>query len=481
MTWNEETPLPLIIQGGMGAGISNWRLAGAVARRGQLGVVSGVGLDTILVRRIADGDPGGFMRLATAQFPLPHALEGLERYLRPRRRERGAPYPTLPMFRVKGSATRQKLTMLAAFVEVYLAKAGHGGQVGINLLTKIQPPTLATLYGAMLAGVDYVLMGAGIPREIPGALDRLARHEAAELRLEVTGLPAGVEPPMLRFDPGAYWERVPAALRRPRFLPIVASTLLATVLVRKATGRVDGLVIEGPTAGGHNAPPRGELRVDARGEPIYGERDVVNLEKVSELGVPFWLAGGVGSPRGLRAARAAGAAGIQVGTLFAYCEESGLAEDLKHSILEPAARGAVRVRTDMRASPTGYPFKIVEWEGDPSAGFERERVCDLGYLREAYLSPSGSVAFRCAGEPEESYLKKGGRLEDTVGRRCLCNALLATAGYPQHRAAGDEPALVTSGDDLVRIGEFLGDRRRYHAEEVLDYLLGGEGEEARSM
>ena len=46
-------------------------------------------------------------------------------------------------------------------------------------------PNLASLYGAMLAGVDYVLMGAGIPREIPGALDALSRHEPASLKLDV--------------------------------------------------------------------------------------------------------------------------------------------------------------------------------------------------------------------------------------------------------------------------------------------------------
>lgn len=470
---SEPRELPLVIQGGMGAGISNWRLARAVSRAGQLGVVSGVGLDTLMVRRIEDGDPGGFMRQAAAQFPLHHALESLERYLRPRHRASDAPYTTLPMYKATSSLTRQQLTMLAAFVEVWLAKAGHNGVVGINLLTKIQPPTLATLYGAMLAGVDYVLMGAGIPREIPGALDRLARHEAAELKLDVTGLPPGAAPPMLRLDPAEHWERVPPPLRRPQFLPIVASTLLATVLVRKATGHVDGLVIEGPTAGGHNAPPRGELQVDDRGEPIYGERDVVDLGKVRELGVPFWLAGGVGSPRGLREARAAGAAGIQVGTLFAYCEESGMDEGLKHSVLDHAARGAVRVRTDMQASPTGYPFKVVEWEDNPAKDVRRKRVCDLGYLREAYVTPSGAVAFRCSGEPEDSYVKKGGRLEDTVGRQCLCNSLLATAGHPQHRETGDEPAIVTSGDELVHIGEFLGERKRYHAEEVLDYLLEG--------
>ena len=37
---------PTIIQGGMGAAISNWRLARAVAKEGQLGVVSGTALAT---------------------------------------------------------------------------------------------------------------------------------------------------------------------------------------------------------------------------------------------------------------------------------------------------------------------------------------------------------------------------------------------------------------------------------------------------
>ncbi len=36
--------LPLVIQGGMGVGVSNWRLARAVSSLGQLGVVSGAGV-----------------------------------------------------------------------------------------------------------------------------------------------------------------------------------------------------------------------------------------------------------------------------------------------------------------------------------------------------------------------------------------------------------------------------------------------------
>ena len=66
-------------------------------------------------------------------------------------------------------------------------------------------------------------------------------------------------------------------------------------MLRRASGRVDGLVIETPTAGGHNAPPRGKLQLNAAGEPVYGERDRVNIEELRELGVPFWLAGGYGN------------------------------------------------------------------------------------------------------------------------------------------------------------------------------------------
>jgi NAD(P)H-dependent flavin oxidoreductase YrpB (nitropropane dioxygenase family) len=47
---------PVIIQGGLGAGISNWRLAHAVSQLGQLGVVSGTALDQIFARRLQDGD-----------------------------------------------------------------------------------------------------------------------------------------------------------------------------------------------------------------------------------------------------------------------------------------------------------------------------------------------------------------------------------------------------------------------------------------
>jgi NAD(P)H-dependent flavin oxidoreductase YrpB (nitropropane dioxygenase family) len=467
--------LPAIIQGGMGIGVSNWCLANAVSARGHLGVVSGTVIDSLFIRRLQDGDPGGHLRRAMAHFPIPGvAEEALKKWFKPEGRAEGEAYGMLPMYRHHVAIAKERLTALAAFVEVWLAREGHDGPVGINLLTKVQLPNLAILYGAMLAKVDVVLMGAGIPKEIPGVLDAFAEQRPGSIRLDVDGMPPA-EAPLLTLDPIEMNNGVEiGALPRPTFLAIIASNSLATMLTRKASGKVDGFIIEGPTAGGHNAPPRGAMQLDANGEPIYGERDVVNLDQMVELGLPFWLAGGEGSPEALVRARAAGAQGIQVGTLFAYTEESGIDPALKRSVLASALKREVSIRTDPLASPTGYPFKLVEWSGDPTkTGPVRKRVCDLGYLRTAYAKENGRVDFRCAAEPIDTYVAKGGEEADTTGRKCLCNALLADVGHAQVREEGLEPAVLTSGDDLERIHHFLNGRTHYTAADVLDYLMSG--------
>ena len=435
--------------------------------------MQGTALDTVFVRHLQDGDIGGHMRRAMERFPIAGVAEdAITRYFLCEGRAEGQPYKLLPLLKQRVSVARQQLTVLANFVEVFLAKEGHGNAVGINFLTKVQMPNLASIYGAMLAGVDYVLMGAGIPREIPGMLDVLAEHRPASMRFDVEGLAVG-ETESLSFDPAEHGAAIGAPLKRPRFLPIVSANSLATTLARKANGAVDGFVVEGWTAGGHNAPPRGEPHFNDKGEPIYGERDSVDLRKLGEIGLPFWVAGGAGSPEGLSGALAIGAAGVQVGTLFAYCEESGFAPQLKHDVLDHAARGDVDVITDPRASPTGYPFKVVEWARDGRQMLERKRICDLGYLRVAYKAPDGRIGYRCAAEPVDDYVRKGGAEADTQGRKCLCNALTANVGLAQLRGSGQvERPLLTSGDDLKTIDRFLGTRTSYSAGDVIDYLLG---------
>ncbi|MGA2754031.1 MAG: nitronate monooxygenase [Terracidiphilus sp.] len=474
-------PFPKIIQGGMGVGVSNWRLAQAVSKLGQLGVVSGTALDAVFVRRLADGDQGGHMRRGLDAFPFQEMAKRIwQEYFVHGGTAAGAPYKALPMHQKHDSRKLIELCIVSNFVEVFLAKEGHNNPVGINYLEKVQIPHLPSIYGAMLAGVGYVLMGAGIPLHIPGVLDAFAAHQAAEYRLAVTGAAHGqsanLDAPM-RLDPADYAEGPLPVLDRPRFLAIVSSNTLAATMLRRASGRVDGLVIESPTAGGHNAPPRGKLQLNAAGEPLYGERDRVNIEELRALGVPFWLAGGYGSPMKLREALDQGATGVQVGTAFAFSRESGMRADLKARLIEQAIAGAGEVFTDPLASPTGFPFKVAQLEGTSSERKvydRRNRVCDLGYLREPYAAGEDQIGYRCSAEPVENYMAKGGKIEDTVGRKCLCNTLLANIGYAQTRKNGFvEPALVTVGDDLNTIVQFLAPgRSSYSAADVVENLLG---------
>ncbi len=467
---------PKIIQGGMGVGVSNWSLANAVSKLGQLGVVSGTALDQLFVRRLADGDQGGHMRRGLDAFPFPDMAKRIwEEYFVPSGKPSQAPYPVAPMHQRRDLKKVIELCIVSNFVEVFLAREGHKNPVGINFLEKVQLPHLPSIYGAMLAGVGYVLMGAGIPLHIPGVLDAFAAQHPSEYKLSVIGAAQGQDTQMT-FDPADYAEGPLPMLHRPKFLAIVSSNTLATTMLRRASGRVDGLIIETPTAGGHNAPPRGKLQLNAAGEPIYGERDRVDIAELRRLGVPFWLAGGYGNPSMLREALEQGAAGVQVGTAFAFTQESGMSADLKKSLLAQAVAGTGEVFTDPLASPTGFPFKVALIPGtysDPEVAAARKRVCDLGYLREPYAAEEGKIGYRCSAEPVENYLAKGGKIEDTVGRKCLCNALMSNIGYAQIRKDMTmEPPLVTVGDDLNSVAQFLAPgRTSYSAADVVESLL----------
>jgi NAD(P)H-dependent flavin oxidoreductase YrpB (nitropropane dioxygenase family) len=460
----------------MGVAVSGWPLARAVSVAGQLGVVSGTALAVVLARRLQLGDPGGELRRALASFPLPQmAQRVLADHFIPGGKAPGTPFKLTPMPTLQPRPTLVELTVVSNFVEVFLAKEGHPGLVGINYLEKIQLPTLPSLFGAMLAGVDYVLMGAGIPRAIPGALDLLARGETTQLPIDVEGSIPG-EKQFFTFSPRSFFGGTAPQLKRPQFLGIVASATLAMTLARKSSGRVDGFIVEGPTAGGHNAPPRGPLQLDSAGEPIYGSRDVPELEKIRALGLPFWLAGSYGRPGKLAEARRIGAAGVQVGTAFAFCEESGVQPELKQQALRLSRLGRARVFTDPLASPAGFPFKVAQMAqtlSEASLYENRPRICDLGYLRHPYRKTDGTVGYRCPAEPLPNFLRKGGTVAETHGRKCICNGLPTTVGLGQVRLkSAAELPLVTAGDDLAHLAQFLTPGRdSYSAAEVVRQLL----------
>jgi nitronate monooxygenase len=270
-------------------------------------------------------------------------------------------------------------------------------------------------------------------------------------------------------------------------------------MLKRASGKgstkgIDGFVVELNQAGGHNAPPRG-FRFDPvakshiadlneHGEPVYGEKDGVDLKKFAEAtkGLPFWLAGSYADPSKLKYILDIGGAGVQVGTAFALCKESGMESRTKHAILNNLADKEATVFTDPQASPTGFPFKVLELEGtlsDPQIYQARPRICNLGYLRDLYARPDGTMGYRCAAGPVDAFVEKGGQVEATVGRKCLCNALCADAGFPQIQSSTNyqEDMLITVGDDVNNCRRYMKQNEQgdweYSASDVVQFLLSG--------
>ena len=461
-----------IIQGGMGIYISSPHLANTCSRAGVLGTVSCTGAERVLVHLLQLGDIGGHYRRALSHFPFP---EITERILAKYFIEGGKPvdqdFKEVPLFSMRPRRDLIELAIAASFVLVWLAKEGHDGPISVNYLEKLQIGHIYHLTGAALAGVDFVTMGAGLTLQIPGVLDAIASGGSPSYRVYVEGSTRGNE--TISFNPREFLgEKFPRELKRPGFLPIVSTDVLAKLMVAKLpSGSIQGFVIELPTAGGHNAPPRRKGVFDETGQPVYGEKDEVAFNVLRDLGIPFWVGGSFASPEGLARAQALGAVGIQAGSIFALSEDSGMDPFYRAEMRRLGYRGELAVRTDPSASPTGFPFKVPQLAGtmsEPEVYAARERNCSRKALQFPAELVDGKIVFRCAAEPVDDFLKKGGRLEDTVGARCLCNGLFSATGLGDPK----ELPIFTMGDDVSFLRHLLRDENdSYTAVEGIAYLL----------
>ena len=440
---------PTIIQGGMGIAVSSWQLAKEVSIAGELGVISGTAIDSVVARRLQDGDLTGDIRRAMAAYPHQDTIKEItDRFYIEGGRAEGKPYLDVPKLSIKGNLFSNKLLAVASFVEVWLAKEGHNGLIGMNILEKIQLAIPAQLYGAMLADVDYILIGAGIPAQVPHLLNEISQGNKVAMKVDVADTK---DKHYLHFEPRTLGlDNFP--IKRPLFLAIVTSHALVAYLNKDEETKPDGYVIEYHVAGGHNAPPRAKNHVNDEGEAVYNELDIPNLEKIHASGSPFWLAGGYATPEKVKEAISYGAQGVQVGSLFALANESGFTNENRSSILVSLADPTMRVMTDASASPTGFPFKVIQNNqtlSNDNLYKERTRICDLGYLRTMFQREKGGIGYRCPAEPLDNYEFKNGEVDQAQGSKCLCNALMADIGLGQVRPDGrTEISLLTFGSDL---------------------------------
>ncbi len=431
-----------VVCGGMGVDISGWKLAGEVARLGGVGTISATGQGDVLARRLTQlrRDPDNhelqLVKDSLETFPNPSMVDRvLDKYHEHvssedtgERRYRPTQQPRI------GALEAEMLQVLGTYVQADLAKrrAGGRGLVAVNTLGKIPRMVAPSAIGAILAGADVFVQGAGVPDQVPQLLTDLTVTGGGRYRMDVAGLPdVYQEYSMERYN----LDGVPVA--RPEAWGIVSRTDVAK---RLAQVGIEALVIESAQAGGHNAPTSGPE---------------APLAEYLEFGLPCIVAGGV-AQKGLSAIQAEGGEAIQIGSLFALSNESGMDPMLRARTLRGIInqKQPLQVRQDEHISPTGFPFQVAEVAGTVSQAEvlqERSRVCDLAFLTQGYKKKDGSIGYRCPAEPIEQFERKIASpiLARNIGERaCLCNNLFAAAGLAQRRGEYEEPALVTLGSTV---------------------------------
>jgi nitronate monooxygenase len=277
-----------IVQGGMGVGVSAHRLAGAVAAQGGVGTLSSVDL-----RR--------------------HHPDLMER--------------TEPLTKKVGGEAQSKTEIDAANLialerEVKAARAASGGLglIAMNVMRAVSEYA-ADVKRALEAGVDMVVVGAGLPLDLP---DLAAEHPKALLT------------------------------------PILSDSRGVQLLVRKWERKKrlpDAIVLEHPRyAGGH----LGAAKIADLNDPRFDFDRAIpeSLEFLHKAGigrdVPIIAAGGIRRCEDIAQVQSLGGAGAQLGTPFATTTECDASDAFKRVLAEARPEDVVEF-----TSVAGLPARAV--------------------------------------------------------------------------------------------------------------------------
>ena len=334
-----------IIQGGMGIGISNFRLAGTVAKEGGLGVLSSAGLDRIVGER--------------------HGRR----------------------FKAREAAAQ----------DVIDAKAiADGGPIGMNVMVAVINQYEDSVLGSMDGGVDVIISGAGLPMALPEIVKSHPRKNEVAI------------------------------------VPILSSGRAVDVVLRRwsRTGIMpDGIVVEGPLAGGHIAWKTREDAKDPKHNLDVLVDEVLQVLKKWDLPIPVFAAGGVYTHEDIQKYLKMGCAGVQMGTRFLATHESGANNEYRRLLIE-ATEDDIEL-ADRPGSPCGMLFRVLKKSPFYQEALAQTRPpkCDKGYLLNKGYCPSK---------------------EDNVKTFCICNGLLAATNCNKN-----EKDLYTVGQNAYRIKEII--------------------------
>jgi len=312
-----------IVQGGMGVGISAHRLAGTVASLGALGTISSVDL-----RRL---HPDLMER--THNLPI------------------GTAWATAA---AKAAINEANLVALDREIHAARALAGGRGLLAINVMRAVGEYA-ASVTCALQCGIDAVVVGAGLPLDLP----ELAREHPRTLLVPILSDARGVQLLLRK------WER-------KQRLP-------------------DAIVLEHPgLAGGH----LGAARISDLHDPRFDFDTVIPQvlgflrDHGVEKEIPLIAAGGVRSFADIARLQSLGAAAVQLGTPFAVTTEGDAHAGFKRVLAEARDEDLVEF-----TSVAGLPARAV------ATPWLRNYLKAEPRLKEnAQVKPRCTLAFDCLAQ-----------------------------------------------------------------------------------
>lgn len=200
-------------------------------------------------------------------------------------------------------------------------------------------------------------------------------------------------PPALSFVYGVPGQHIIEACRAQSIATIGTATTLDEALALEAAG-IDMLVATGFEAGGHRVSFMREAE-----DSLTGTMALVP-QIVDKVRIPVIAAGGIADARGVRAAMALGASGVQVGTAFLACHESGTSDLHRDILMTARARYTVLSRAF-----TGRLARFIE--NNAIRDMEAAETLPLPFPIQSYFTAPLKAAATEIGNAEYASLYAG--------------------------------------------------------------------------
>ncbi len=192
-----------------------------------------------------------------------------------------------------------------------------GGVLGVNIMVATREYE-KYVKAAVEAGIDMIISGAGLPMDLPGMV------KGSKVKL----------------------------------LPIVSSKRALNVIMKfwsKKYNRLpDGIVVEGPMAGGHLGFSTEEIGSITKEQYEEEIKAIINTVKETDSNIPVIVGGGIFDKEDMERCLKLGADGVQVATRFVTTEECDAHENYKQAYIN-----AKKEDVEIVKSPVGMPGRAI--------------------------------------------------------------------------------------------------------------------------